>query len=385
MSHRNAAALKGVKPTTDYWPTEAKSKIIQRKATSNGVLARLEHKQAITALTTGTMNSKTFTTKIKVVKHPEYKSINVLETEFFLQDAVDKKGFCVGRLNAQTIDRQSEGLSKAPYLDELLEWDLVRPMSHAADDSTVDEIKVIMRHIFDHNGVPRAEYQHRPLGSADLHFVAMFELDDEFKGPGLAQLALKGYHEAIGHLPGAYAFKGTVVLSPAALRGKKEAKAGSGQPEKSYVEIEHCLILSYRKSGYKVWSKADDGLEGSGIIIMGRSVGQLSDDQEDHAAEAEFPPFVKTNGHAPLGDDHGMKTSDEQEIASSPTDSKAGRKETGVEVNKPSLKRKPSELALDQLPSSPVKRRRSSLSKMVSPPETRCKGCHVVESLHHRC
>lgn len=380
--------MKAGKPLTFYEAAEAEPSIKpERRKLATGVLAQINHHQNITACVAGYDTPKTLITIIKVRAHPSHASVKEFYAEFFLKDKVDAK-WPVGSLHAQTVDRQTRGISKPLYLTELLGWDLKRPLYHAHEsEPEVDETQIIMRHIFDHTGAPRSEYSQRPLLNANLHFIAEFEISDEYRGPGLAQLAMKAYHEAVQELSGGYAFQGTVVLSPAALRGAFDAKAGAGNLAKSYVEIEHALIASYGKSGYKVWSKADDALEGSGITIMGKTIGELEQHQQDLAPAAVFPPFVKVDHHAPAKDGQSILATGKREKrgVKKPRSKGDARKKSGVKPETCSRKSKALKEALDDMESRYAKLR------LYSPPEReqlrecqlkdwdfKCKHCALV-------
>ncbi|CZT18382.1 uncharacterized protein RCC_04226 [Ramularia collo-cygni] len=370
MSPRRLAALEFGKPRKEYTKMESKPIIKCVKGRGSGVLAQVSYKQDITLLEAGAETPKTLTTVIKVREHDQYRSVTEFNAEFYIKDVVAASQR-VGSLHAQTIARTDPMISKPLFVTELLGADNVSPKCHATDDDDADETQTIMRHLFYPNASPRFEYHNRTLLFVeDLHFIVTFQIFDEFHGRGLAQLAMESYHEAVQKLRGGFAFKGPVVLSPAALRETFAAKAGYGKPTKSYVEIEHALIASYRKSGYKVWSKADDALEGCGITIMGRTIGARPRNMQDTAPEEKFPPFVKADDHAPARNDQGIAPIEKQESPvekqESPLEERAQstgdvRRGLAVVIPPQSRKRKAPEEALDDSDRRPVKRVDSGL------------------------
>lgn len=344
---------------------------IKTTGLARGVLAKIVHTQDDLALHDGNLvTPKILITTVEVRRHPQYASVTNFHVEFFMKDKVDAK-WRVGTLDAHTIDRRTQGISKPVYMTELLEWDLERPMCHASssDENAADELQTITRHIIHDTGRPRTAYHNRPLLNANLHFIAYFELDNEFKGKCLAQLAMKAYHEAIQNLPSEYAFKGTVILSPAAVRSVYLARKGHGKPAKSYLEVEHILIDKYRESGYKVWSKGDDSLEGSAITIMGRTIGEVRSGEDDWADEVDFPPLVESDDcHAPATDGRDTKSTEKQESVAEKRRGSGSvkREDSGAGDQKSSRKRKAAEESgepLQDVSNRPTKRRLCSVAE----------------------
>lgn len=400
MSPPRSAVLPGSKPSNTYYAAEAAKVTPVNTTGAPEALSRIKYTRQINVVTGVITSPLTFTAKVMVTPHPKYKSVTDIAVKFFTKGMFDRV-YPVGNLQAQTVNRQIKGVSKPLYLAELLESNLERPMSHACEgeDSDADEIQTIMRHLFREDGSPREEYRGRPLGGTSLNLIAEFEIDTKARGSGLAQLAMTAYLEAIQQLAGEHAHKGTVVLSPAALRSHYGAQAGSRPPTKSYVEVEHGLIASYRKSQYKVWTKADDALEGSGITIMGRTIGEVHPEDMDLQDEPTFPPavrvakhiaplYTKTADHAPANDVQGVKpieqqTSDEIRVAQR---SFSRSKETSVKEQKSSRKRKAAvENVLDDVDSRPTKRQYSSPQRDANDRETKkreegftCTSCHNI-------
>lgn len=218
--------------------------------------------------------------RLQVRNDPEHACVKRIHAIFNMRVVGQSiKSAEIGYLYGQTIDRTatdyhqpeqplfiSEMLSKRPAAGEL-----GRPMIHSTCKE-IDETETIMQHIFQRNGTPREPYSRKFLDQrAKLHFIAEFQLDPAYRGCGLARIAMHTYLCGIQRLEGCHGFRGTVLLSPAALPQRKEvyAAASPSRPIKSLVDVEHALISSYERAGFKVWSKGDDRLEGAANTIMG--------------------------------------------------------------------------------------------------------------------
>lgn len=200
-----------------------------------------------------------------------------IHAAFYMHVVGQAKRQYIGYLLGQTIDRAkpdphqldqtlfvSEMLNKRPTIE-----DTGRPMKHGGVNGTNDETEIIMQHIFHRDGTPRDEYSRKCLGGAKLHFVSHFQLEQHYRGCGLAKTALQTYLRGVQHKAmGLHRFRGHAVLSPAALSQKKKFYE-SASSVKTLVEVEHALIASYERAGFKVWSKGDDSLGGLAITIMG--------------------------------------------------------------------------------------------------------------------
>lgn len=187
----------------------------------------------------------------------------------------------IGYLIGQTIDRElvdSERPGNTLFVSEMLKGcpsfkRTHRPMHHGIAGE--DETELIMQHVFHSDGTPREEYALKSVrGNASLHFIAEFELDPAYRGCGVAKTAIHTYLRGLQNVGGGNSFKGTVLLSPAALaqHPKSHAARSSSNSPKTLVEIEHALIASYEKAGFGIWSKGDDSLRGSAITIMGMKI-----------------------------------------------------------------------------------------------------------------
>lgn len=218
--------------------------------------------------------------RLQVKTDPEHACVKRIHAIFELRAIEEKKRpVKIGYLYGQTIDTKltshhsaAQPLFVSEMLDKRSAHDQVdRPMEHSTKKE-IDETELIMQHMFHRNGTPREEYSSKILDRrAKLHFIAAFELAPAYRGCGLAKVAMHTYLRGIQNLAGSHKFRGTVFLSPAALPQTRTcfANRSHSRPIKTLVEIEHALIASYERAGFKVWTKGDDKLEGRAITIMG--------------------------------------------------------------------------------------------------------------------
>lgn len=174
------------------------------------------------------------------------------EARFSLKGEDAKKGANIGHLYGYVIHKNEDGL----WIDELITGEGGM------------EVQEIMRLLYNKAGAVRQAFTNhtKELSQDRILFIDTLVLDTEYHGTGLAQLAMASFHRLLPRINNGFAYSGTAVLSPAASEDFKK------ESEKSDVEIERALVRSYERSGYMVWVRGEEEVEGS-VTVMGRVVG----------------------------------------------------------------------------------------------------------------
>ncbi len=136
-------------------------------------------------------------------------------------------------------------------------------------EKALSELRLILQTLFTKPGRPRANVKafREHLLASNLLFLDTIKLDEEYRGKGIAPLALQSYHALVLGLlhaeDGEATSATTALLSPARSSNTALAKG------KSDVDVERGLIRAYRRSEYEVWLQGAEEEEGS-VTVMGR-------------------------------------------------------------------------------------------------------------------
>ena len=205
-------------------------------------------------------NHALLTTRLEVQADCQHGCCAFVEARFALNMDADgkKRAKNVGHLYAYLVDRaaQDEAGGELLYLSEL------------TSSTHESEVASVFREIFTKEGNVRATFEahkERLTNDEKILFIDTLWLREEYHGKGLAQLAVSSLHSLLPQLTNGYAFQGTVLLSPAASADHKKKNG------KSEADVEAALIRSYEKSGYEVWKKGSEEVEGS-ITVMGKVI-----------------------------------------------------------------------------------------------------------------
>ncbi|KAK5129154.1 hypothetical protein LTR08_003795 [Meristemomyces frigidus] len=206
-------------------------------------------------------NTGTLTTRLEIQAESEHACCAFVEARFALKmDGANEKQRAknIGHLYAYLVDRTA--LDKAGgrplYLIEL------------TNSSHTSEVATVFCEVFTKAGDVRAalEAQRQQLaGEEEILLIDTLWLREEYHGKGVAQMVVSSFHSLLPRLTNGYAFRGTVLLSPATSANYKKDNG------KSDVDVEAALVRSYEKSGYVVWKRGSEEVEGS-VTVMGRVI-----------------------------------------------------------------------------------------------------------------
>lgn len=225
----------------------------------------------VTVLATHTVSSEysdgkqsgTVTTVVKVQRYNNYQSCRRLEVGVKLKMGTECQAEEVGYIVAWYVDKAVQpAKGKALWTAELLK--------HDATDLT-KELGFITQMLFTQAGQPRAKLKdlRDQLASSNIIFIDTVFVEAQYRGTGLAQLAMQSFHslipQIIGQAPESEQSNAMAVLSPAA---SNSVKFDNG---KTPVQVEKSLIRFYGQSGYEVWIQGAEEVEGS-VTVMGRSL-----------------------------------------------------------------------------------------------------------------
>lgn len=197
-----------------------------------------------------TLAGKQHTLTIRLQAHAltdEYDSATKYVADFFL----DGSKRCSGDLNAFRIDRSKKA------------W--VRELCYSSAEGATAET---FRTLYTTTGKPRAFLRQYPLDKTEIMYIDSFELRGPLNGIGLSTAVLEAVHTLFGALQGEFAFRGTVVLSPARPDTAHAARHWSATSE---FAIEGVLMGLYGKAGYEVWVQEK---EADSVSVMGRTIPQ---------------------------------------------------------------------------------------------------------------
>lgn len=224
---------------------------------------------------------------IKVYPDSEWGSVYNFQVEFQDRISSDYLVQSAGNLFASLVDRRLvDDSGKLVWHQELLHpGPRARPLVHYDEDlpqhAALSELQIAMQNIYEKNtGAPRKVFEKhsKQLSGDKIMFVEGFKVADHLRGTGFAQVAMKAFLSNLPKLDvDALKFDGTVVLSPGGYYETFEQKReqNGGKAKHTFAYVSELLIKSYQKSGYEVYSKADNVvLKGNGLHMMGIEISE---------------------------------------------------------------------------------------------------------------
>lgn len=204
--------------------------------------------------------------RFEVTGHDTYESVTEISADFFLRNGDGGAEKNIGSIITDVVTKS--------FKDDqgVKEWikELLTPKPGEAE---IDEVSKVFRTLFDIKGAPQkslTKYR-RELSAGRNMFIHTFQINEPYRGLGIAQIAMQAFFQGIANLSDDNDYEGPIVLSPAADADARDAMqaAGTWTDEAS---AEAGLIRSWGKSGFEVWLRGEADVEGS-VTVMGIGKG----------------------------------------------------------------------------------------------------------------